>query len=114
MAPLIKICGVKRLDDVLGAARAGASAVGLNFAPQSKRFIGGVEEARKLMTAATQAGARIEWAGVFVDPDFDALLKLHEALGLTILQLHGSESPNFVRCVKAAAGATQVWKAFRV
>lgn len=115
----IKICGVKHPPHALLAAQAGAHAIGLNFAPGSKRFIGGVdrligsvEYAAKLLRVCSNA--RLGWAGVFVNPELDELLKLQETLKLDILQLHGDESPEFIRRLKARAGSVKVWKAFRV
>ncbi|HLX63894.1 MAG TPA: phosphoribosylanthranilate isomerase [Planctomycetota bacterium] len=112
MSPRIKICGVKRAEHVLAAANAGAAAVGLNFVPSSSRFIGRIENAWMLIDACSMTG--VEWAGVFVNPEFDELLRLKEELGLHVLQLHGDESPEFVRRVKARAGDARVWKAFHV
>jgi phosphoribosylanthranilate isomerase len=112
MPTLIKICGVKDPAHVVAAADAGAHAIGLNFVPQSKRFVGGVDRAAQLIAACSPV--QIIWAGVFVNPDFDELIKTQEALKLGILQLHGDESPEFVRRVKARAGSVKVWKAFRV
>ena len=42
-----------------------------------------------------RAQARAEVAGVFVNPPLDEVAEIADALGLTILQLHGDEGPAF-------------------
>ena len=39
MKPRIKICGLTRRDDLLGAVHAGADAIGLVFYPPSPRHV---------------------------------------------------------------------------
>ncbi|MEI6235041.1 MAG: phosphoribosylanthranilate isomerase [Planctomycetota bacterium] len=112
MPPLIKICGVKQTDHVLAAARAGATAIGLNFIPPSSRYVGGIKEAATLIRES--ALPEMKWAGVFVNPDFDELKIVLASLDLQIIQLHGNETPEFVSRVKARAPNASVWKAFRV
>ena len=110
--PRVKICGIKHPQHARAAWRAGASAIGLNFYPASSRYIGGIENARELMRACTHPGGL--WAGVFVNETLEALALIQSALKLDIIQLHGSESPEFVRGVKRAWPQAEVWKAFRV
>ncbi len=74
--------------------------------------MGGAREAAALMAECAHLG--VEWAGVFVDPDFDELLALQAALGFDILQLHGNETPAFIEKVKARISGVKIWKAFRV
>ncbi|MGD0088608.1 MAG: phosphoribosylanthranilate isomerase [Planctomycetota bacterium] len=116
----IKICGITRAEDACAAARAGAHALGLNFAPESPRFAGGIERARQLVaqagSAAHQCGpGGILWAGVFVNPSVDEVLGAVRALGLQVVQLHGEEPAALAAQLKQRLGAqAAVWKAFRV
>ncbi len=112
MIPRIKICGVKHAEHVITAVQGGATAIGLNFVPPSSRYVGGVKEALELIHAC--ASVPVEWAGLFVNPNFDELKVVLAAVEFQIIQLHGSESPEFVRRVKSRARGAKVWKAFRV
>ncbi len=110
----VKICGVKRIEDAQAAGRLGANALGLNFAPESPRYIGGIAAARQLIDAA-QAPSTLQWAGVFVNPPLESVCECVERLGLSIVQLHGEETPDDVANVrrKLPAGVA-LWKAVRV
>ena len=85
----VKICGVKRLEDALAAARLGADAVGFNFWPRSKRFIPPAT-ARAIVERLPHGVAAF---GVFVDPSRDELLAAIAASGVGAVQLHGDEPP---------------------
>jgi phosphoribosylanthranilate isomerase len=105
----IKFCGITNLDDAERAVAAGAWAIGLIFWPRSPRRC-------ELDAAAVLAAAvkrRVEVAGVFVNATLDHVAQTAEAIGLTMLQLHGDEGPAF--CAEAArrTGA-KVIKAVRV
>jgi len=77
-----------RLEDVLLAEELGVDAIGLIFAPLSKRHIT-AEQGRVLSSALGIGVARV---GVFVDAPLDALLRTAERSKLTAVQLHGAES----------------------
>ena len=72
--------------------QAGAWAVGLIFWPQSRRRC-------ELQDAAEIAAAlkrQVEIVGVFVNPTLDdEVARTADAVGLTMLQLHGEEGPVF-------------------
>ena len=89
--PRIKICGITRLEDAQLAAELGAWAVGLIFAPGSRR--------RAKPAAAEQVAAalrrRTEVVGVFVNAHLDDVARLHTRIGFTMLQLHGDEGPAY-------------------
>jgi len=54
--PLVKICGIRSVEDALMAARCGADLVGLIFVPSSKRCVT-LETARKISLALRQLGS---------------------------------------------------------
>jgi phosphoribosylanthranilate isomerase len=105
----IKFCGITNLDDAERAVAAGAWAIGLIFWPRSPRRC-------ELDAAAEIAAAvkrRVEVVGVFVNATLDHVAATADAVGLTMLQLHGDEGPAY--CAEAArrTGA-KVIKAARV
>jgi phosphoribosylanthranilate isomerase len=113
--PRVKICGIKRPEDLQAVIASDADAVGLNFVKKSPRFIGDATAARALMQSAATSSAphRLLWCGVFVNSKLDEICALAETLKLDVVQLHGEESPDFAAAVKQRLGVT-VWKAVRV
>ncbi len=98
----VKICGITNLDDALGAAQAGADALGFVFYEPSPRWV-------KLSTAAAitrELPAGLARVGVFVNASEDTVTRAIGQCGLTLLQFHGEETPEFclrfgVSCMKA-------------
>lgn len=83
----VKVCGVTRPEDAEAAAAAGASAVGINFWPGSKRFVADLGRAAELAAAAR--GALV--VGVFVDAPGEAIDRVLGHVPLDRVQLHGDE-----------------------
>lgn len=101
----VKICGITRSDDALLAARLGADALGFNFWAGSKRHLTPLaarEIVRRLPPLVTAVG-------VFVNPTRDEVLRAVDVAGITVVQLHGDESPALCAALPVA-----VWKAIRV
>ncbi|HCY84985.1 MAG TPA: phosphoribosylanthranilate isomerase [Desulfobacteraceae bacterium] len=88
--PLVKICGLTRVDNALACAEAGADIIGLVFFPKSPRD---VSKARAGEITRALPG-EIPTCGVFVDADYDTLMATVDQTGIRIVQLHGSESPD--------------------
>lgn len=108
-APRIKFCGITREQDAELAVSLGAWAVGLIMWPKSARAVP-LDRAARL---AASLKRRAEVVGVFVNPTLDELAATADAVGLTILQLHGQEGPAF--CTEAARRTgCKVIKAARV
>jgi phosphoribosylanthranilate isomerase len=92
----IKFCGITRLHDAELAIAADAWAIGLIFWPRSPRRC----EPAAAVEIAAACKRRIEVAGVFVNARLDHVAELAEAVGFTMLQLHGDEGPAY--CAEAA------------
>lgn len=103
----IKVCGVTLPDDARQAALLGADAVGLNFSPQSPRFVTPEQAARIIDSLPLFVAA----VGVFVNyPDPQALEDFAMSVGLDVVQLHGDESPEYCSMITRV----KVMKALRV
>ena len=101
----VKFCGMTRREDLEAACELGVDAVGLVLVPGTPRHVD-VARARELIRGLPPFVARV---GVFADEDPMRIRRIREELGLTAVQLHGSESPG--HC--AAVGGVRI-KAFRV
>lgn len=104
---IVKICGVRTLDDALAALDAGADMLGFNFHPPSPRYIAPAACAQ-LVARLHRRGAAATLVGVFVNlPPARAAAILDEC-GLDLAQLHGDEPP-----ADLAALAGRAFKAVR-
>lgn len=101
----IKICGITRLEDAQAAAGLGADAIGFIFYEKSPRYIA-PREAALISVAMPPLLARV---GVFVDAPAATIQSAIEQCGLTAVQLHGVETPEFCRQF-----TVPVVKAFRI
>ncbi len=96
----VKICGVRTQGDLDMIAAAGARYVGFNFFAKSPRSVS-FAEARALAVETPLGLAKV---GLVVDPDTALLDALTAEVPLDFLQLHGSESPDYVAEIKARYG----------
>lgn len=99
MRTWIKICGTTSVADAIAGVEAGADALGFIFA-SSKRQI----TPAKAQEVIRELPGTVERIGVFVDESAERIRAVAEQAGLTGVQLHGSESPEFVAGLNSAAG----------
>jgi phosphoribosylanthranilate isomerase len=93
----IKICGITNLDDALAAVDAGADALGFNFYKPSPRYIA-PETTREIIN---QLPTTILTVGVFVnEPSPQSVEDLARQSGVTAIQLHGDESPDYCHAIE--------------
>jgi phosphoribosylanthranilate isomerase len=109
MNPAIKICGLSTPETLAVALDEGAAMVGFIFFAKSPRHVT-PELAASLRKAST---GRAEAVAVTVDADDAYLAEIVAAMRPDWLQLHGHETPDRVRDVKARYGLP-VMKAFSV
>jgi len=91
----VKICGLRRREDVALACALGAAYVGFNFAAASSRRVA-VRESRLLADAVSPGVSRV---GVFVDESYEAIAEACEAARLDLVQIHRRLSEEDVRRV---------------
>lgn len=87
----VKVCGVKTLEEAQAAVDAGADALGFNFWPGSARFIE-PRAAREVIAGLSPMACTV---GVFVNEEANRIVDIASELGLSAVQLHGDESPQF-------------------
>jgi phosphoribosylanthranilate isomerase len=105
----VKHCGITSVADAELCVEAGAWALGMILWDGSPRACS-LEEAGRIASAMRR---RAELAGVFVNAPLQRVIELTDALGLTIVQLHGDEGPSYCAAVARRTGA-KVCKAARV
>lgn len=94
----IKVCGLTETETAEACAALGIDAVGLVFYPKSPRFVSN-RRAAEIAAAVTGKAAIV---GVFVDEPLDSLMEKVHQCGLTTVQLHGQEPPEYVLRLKQA------------
>lgn len=103
----IKVCGMTLPAQVLALEEMGVDLAGFIFYPRSPRFMGNRISPEKMR----QVRGRIGKVGVFVNMDYEELMRTVDDYRLDMVQLHGDESPMF--CERVANYVTVV-KAFRL
>ncbi len=89
---IVKICGIKTLEDALAAVEMGADMLGFNFYPKSPRYVSPPICAQISRRVSEQA-PHVLLVGVFVNMSPAEILSLLNACGLHLAQLSGDESP---------------------
>jgi phosphoribosylanthranilate isomerase len=109
MPVAVKICGLTDAAALAAAADGGARYLGFVFYPPSPRALT-IEQAAALARGGPAGRTTV---GVFVDPDDDLLDQTLAQVPLEALQLHGAETPERVRAIKARTGRVVI-KALKV
>lgn len=107
MPPLVKICGLKTIEEVDAAIRHGATHIGLNHYEPSPRYID-LKTAAELRKRAGAGNVKVALLLVNASQQLTG-----DALGMIrpdIIQFHGNETPEWLGVVKRLTPA-EVWKA---
>jgi phosphoribosylanthranilate isomerase len=103
----VKVCGMTLPEQVNALDEMGVDLAGFIFYDKSPRYMRNKITPEKMR----KIGGRIAKVGVFVNEDYEVLMKTVETYRLDMVQLHGDESERF--CEKVANYVTAI-KAFRL
>ncbi len=85
--PLVKVCGMTRMEDVELCVDLGVDLLGFIFHPKSPR------QADPDFVASVKTG-KVAKVGVFVDQTADEIIEIMDRCGLHAAQLHGGQDMN--------------------
>lgn len=94
----IKLCGLKRIEDIEAVNKAKPDYIGFVFAKKSRRYVS-TETAERLKQ---HLNPDIEAVGVFVNEDIDKVIEQAKKQVIDVIQLHGEEDVAYVKDLKEA------------
>ena len=108
-ALVIKVCGMREAENIRKVEALGINWMGLIFWPKSSRYVSEMPD---------YLPQDVKRVGVFVNEDLDTVKKKADDYALNLIQLHGSESPDYVRALKAPSSinplTSSIIKAFNI
>lgn len=103
---LIKVCGMRTAENIREVESLGIDMMGFIFWPKSGRYVS--ERPSYLPTCCKRVG-------VFVGADIDDVVQHVADYALDAVQLHGAESPDYVRRLRSACdNSIVIIKAFNI
>ena len=106
----IKICGITRPDQGCAIAGLGATMLGFICVPASPRYVTSQQICRILENLPNS----IQTIGVFANVSVEKIYQTVRETGLTGVQLHGDESPDFCDRLRKILPDTELIKALRI
>lgn len=106
----IKICGIKQPEQGKAIAIAGATALGFICVPNTPRYV----TKQQIRAVVEQLPKQIDRIGVFADTSVEEICQIVEFAGLTGVQLHGDESPEFCHQMRSMLPEIEIIKALRI
>lgn len=106
----VKICGITKPDQGKAIAQLGATALGFICVPSSPRYI----TPEKIREIVNTLPINIDKIGVFVNTTIENICKTFTTSGLTAVQLHGDESPDFCQLLRESLPNKEIIKALRI
>jgi phosphoribosylanthranilate isomerase len=90
----VKICGITNFADAATAVDCGADALGFIFFEGSPRFV----QPKQVRPIISKLPPFVVKVGVFVNEKAEKIKEIVDETGLSAIQLHGSEPPEFAEC----------------
>ncbi|MBD2459790.1 phosphoribosylanthranilate isomerase [Oscillatoria sp. FACHB-1407] len=107
----VKICGITQPEQGRAIADLGASALGFMCVSQSPRFVT-PEQIQTIIEALD--GRSVDRVGVFANASIEDIKRVVAIADLNVIQLHGSESPDFCAQLQVALPQVSLIKALRI
>ena len=102
----IKICGIRRMEDIEIVNKYKPEYIGFIFAP-TRRYVS-PEFAAELKSHLADG---IKAVGVFVNENSETVLEIAKTVPLDVIQLHGDEDEDYI---KSLGNSFKIWKAVRI
>jgi phosphoribosylanthranilate isomerase len=106
----VKICGITQPQQSVAIASLGATALGFICVPSSPRYV----SAAQIRAAVTPLPENIDTIGVFANSSVAEISQTVHDSGLTGVQLHGDETPEFCEQLRESLREVEILKALRV
>lgn len=106
----VKICGITQPEQGKAIASAGATALGFICVPASPRYVNSLQ----IRAVVEQLPLEVDRIGVFANSGVEEICQTVAAAGLTGVQLHGDESPEFCHQLRSFLPAVEIIKALRI
>ncbi|MEA5505684.1 phosphoribosylanthranilate isomerase [Halotia wernerae UHCC 0503] len=106
----VKICGITQPYQSVAIASLGATALGFICVPTSPRYVTTLQ----IQAAVAQLPENIDKIGVFANSGIYEISQIVIDSGLTGVQLHGDESPEFCYQLRQSLSQVEILKALRI
>jgi phosphoribosylanthranilate isomerase len=106
----IKICGIVNPEQGQAIAESGATALGFICVRQTPRYV----TPQQIRAIVDRLPSAVDRVGVFANAKAEEISQIVEAVGLSCVQLHGDESPEFCQQLRQLVPTTEIIKAFRI
>lgn len=105
-----KICGITRTQDAYIAYKLGAIYGGLIFVTNSPRYIN-IINAKHIISHVQH----LQYVGVFCNSTISHIVNIVNILGLSVVQLHGTENQNYINTLRIQLPITcRIWKSINL
>ncbi len=103
---MIKVCGMREAENIREVEVLGVDLMGFIFWPKSSRYVS---------VRPAYLPTRCQRVGVFVNEEVEQVKHMTDDFSLNIIQLHGSESPDYVQRLRLVYGDNiTIIKAFNI
>ena len=103
----LKYCGNRTYEDYLLVRESLATHIGVIFVAASKRFVSPDQVKSWLDKSPKREDQKL--VGVFVNQELETLKAHLQTLELNVVQLHGEESPSYIKELRKIFGG-EIWK----